>query len=64
MVTGWHSPLQPPPALSSFTAKAGKQTHSGIANALHSRNRNQDICGDFWVFFSIICQDPRALSLA
>lgn len=47
MATGQRDPLLSPSNVPSFTLEAGKQSHSGIADTLGSRSRDQGICGGF-----------------
>lgn len=46
-MTGQRGPLQSPSNVPSFTLEIGKQNHSGMADTLGSRSRDQGICGGF-----------------
>ena len=58
-MTGWRGPLQSPSGVPPFTLEAGRQTHSGIEDALGSGSRDQGICGGFG--FSLVSFAERSL---
>lgn len=58
-MTGWRGPLQSPSGVPPFTLEPGRQTHSGIGDALGSGSRDQGICGGFG--FSLASFAERSL---